>query len=180
MHRTRRSRQEQAAHARLLLEAIALSWSSVGGALFSLVREGEILELKLLRARAGVAEALVEEVADESGLQVIEVVFAVAAIADEAGHAHEGQVMANRGVGLAEQVAQRRDVQLAVVSERDEDFQARLVRHELEYFRQAVDGLVGNLDRGGARSLDNLVIGASLNVNRGNGAQGSTLRLRPG
>src|SRR5260370_17417859 len=62
---------------------------AAGGALFSLVCEGEILELKLLRARAGVAEALVEEVADEPGLQVIEIVLAVAAITHQPGPPHD-------------------------------------------------------------------------------------------
>src|SRR5260370_34339599 len=62
---------------------------------FALVRDGEVLELQLLGPVARVGEELLEEVADQAGLQIVEVALAVAAEADEAGHAHQRQVMAD-------------------------------------------------------------------------------------
>src|SRR5262249_27211544 len=54
-----------------------------GHASLALERQGEVLELDLLVAVAGVGEELLEQVADEGGIDAVVVVLAVAAVADQ-------------------------------------------------------------------------------------------------
>src|SRR5437899_5387638 len=84
--------------------------ASSGAGSFPLVREGKVLELNGLVAVAGVREELFEQVANESGFDAVEVVLAVAAEADQAGHSQEREVVADGRLGLVEQVAQGRHV----------------------------------------------------------------------
>ena len=66
------------------------------------------------------------------GDEVIEVVLAVAAAFDQAGHFQEREMMADRGLALLQQVAQRADVQFLALQEIVEDLQTGVVGQQFE------------------------------------------------
>src|SRR5262249_49070198 len=110
------------------------------------VSQQKVLELQLLVAVARIREELLEQFADQARLDAVVIVLAVTPVADQPGHAQQGQVMAHGRLGLLEQVAQRGDVQLAILGQGQQDFEARFVGQELEDLRQSVDSSFGDFD----------------------------------
>src|SRR5262249_59411578 len=76
-------------------------WSSdVCSSDLPLVGEGKVLELQLALAVARVGEELLQQLTHEAGGQAVVVVLAVAAVAHQADHAHQRQVVADGGLRL--------------------------------------------------------------------------------
>ena len=68
----------------------------------------------------------------------------LAAVADQAAHAEQGEVVADGRLRLRQQLAEGGDVHLAVEGQRHQDLQSRLVGQQLEDVGPAGDGLVGD------------------------------------
>ncbi len=78
------------------------------------------------------------------GPHAVEVVLAFAARLDQPGDPEQGQMMAHRGLALAQPLAQVGDVKLAVgrQGEIEQDAQARLIAQELEDLSKFANGLI--------------------------------------
>ena len=120
---------------------------SLGNLLAAIVKR-KCVELQLLVAVPGVTEELLEQLADQPGFDSVVIMFAIAPKADQTGHAQKRQVVADCRLRLIEQITKSRHMELAVLSESQEDLEARFISQELEYLSQTVDRPPRDLDAG--------------------------------
>jgi hypothetical protein len=86
------------------------------------IREREVFELKRLSAAIQVDKELLQKVAKQTGFNAIEIVLALAAVANQAGHAEKSQVVTDSWLSLIENAAQGGDVHFAFVRECQKNF----------------------------------------------------------
>jgi len=94
--------------------------------------EREVMKADLPGHLAGRREQADEQLAEVVGADAVEIMLPLAARLDQAGDAEQGEVVAHRGLALAEPGAKIGDVQFAVLGEIEEDSEPRLVAQELE------------------------------------------------
>ncbi len=78
------------------------------------------------------------------GADAVEVVLTFTSRFDQTGDAQESEVMADRGLALAETIAQLGDVHLLVLGQVKEDSEPRFVAEEFEDLRELTDDLIGD------------------------------------
>src|SRR5262249_34242943 len=113
-------------------------------------RETELAQVEL-RTLARVREEALQHVAQQTGVQAVEIGLAGAADPDQPRHAQERQVMADGRLRLPEHLAQSRDVRLPLAGQGQKNAESRVVRQQLEVLHQAGDRPVR--DRQGRRVL---------------------------
>src|SRR4051812_34550542 len=109
--------------------------------------EHEVMEAELAGNLARGGEEADEQLAELLGLHAVEIVLALATRLDQPRDAEERKVMADGGLALAEPVAEVGDVELAVLSEVEENAEPRLVAQELEDLGELTHHRVGDLGR---------------------------------
>src|ERR1700722_735703 len=98
-----------------------------------------------------------EQLAEMVGPDAVEIVFALAPRLDESRNPQECQVMTDGRLALPEPVAQVGHMELAVLSEEEEDAKPGFIAEELEDLSKFADGLFGNLGhplRGASAQVD--------------------------
>src|SRR5262249_51715268 len=101
------------------------------------VGERKVLELKCLAAAVQVDKELFEKVAQKTGLDAIEIVLTLPAVAHQAGHAEKSEMGADGRLSLAEDAAQSGTVHPPLVRQCQEDFEPRFIGELLEDSGQA-------------------------------------------
>jgi hypothetical protein len=104
------------------------------------VGKRKIFELKCLSAAIQVDKELLQQVAKETGLDAIVIVFALPAVAHQAGHPEQSQMVTDSGLGLAQDTAQGGHMHFPLVRQCQEDFKARFISELLEDPSQARQG----------------------------------------
>src|SRR5436853_5988318 len=97
--------------------------------------------MNCLVAVSRVGKKLVEQVADEAGLDAVEIVLAIAAEANQAGHAQQGQVVTDGRLLLAEHFAKGGHVHLSILRQTQEDLESRFIGEQLEDLGQSVQSV---------------------------------------
>src|SRR4051812_47397044 len=121
--------------------------ASAGPRSVARIVEHEVMEAQLARNLARGGEEADEQLAELLGLHAVEIVLALAARLNQPRDAEERKVMADGWLALAEPVAEIGHVELAVLSEVEEDPETGLVTQELEDLGELTHHRVGDLGR---------------------------------
>src|SRR5207302_7071760 len=106
------------------------------------VCQREVFKMELLVAVARILEKPLEEIADQPGLDLVVIVLADTAKADQPGHAQPGEMVADGRLRRLQEIAQGADVHFPILAQRDQNLQTRLIRQQFEDVDESLDRAV--------------------------------------